>query len=101
MPSRRRWSWGCAMPSTPICAVRRCLGRAQERQQAPRQHLHETLYNASLGVEWFPARNVGVVFACAASDIDLKRDLGGGSGSSTARLRVKLQGPSAFLRARF
>jgi hypothetical protein len=42
-----------------------------------------------------------LVFAFAASDIDLKRDFGGGIGSSAARLRVRLQGPSAFLKARF
>lgn len=57
------------------------------------------IYNAALGVEWFPVRNIGVVLSYGVTDIDLKRDFD--SGDATARLRVKLKGPSAFLKARF
>lgn len=53
------------------------------------------IYNAAVGVEWFPLKNVGVVLDYGLTDIDLHRD------SSNARFRVKLKGPSAFLKVRF
>ncbi len=58
--------------------------------------LHGSIYNAALGVEWFPIRNVGLVLSYGVSDIDLKRD-----DDIDTRLRVKLKGPSAFVKARF
>jgi hypothetical protein len=61
--------------------------------------LHGHIYNAALGVEWFPIRNVGVVLSYGVTEIDLRRDID--SISSTARLKVKLKGPSAFVKARF
>lgn len=61
--------------------------------------LHGHIYNAALGVEWFPIRNVGLGLSYGVTEIDLRRDFD--SGSSTARLRVKLKGPSAFVKARF
>jgi len=54
------------------------------------------IYNAALGVEWFPAKNVGVVLDYGLTDIDLRRE-----DSNNARFRVKLKGPSAFLKVRF
>jgi hypothetical protein len=48
-----------------------------------------------VGVEWFPMKNVGVVLDYGLTDIDLHRD------DSNARFRVKLKGPSAFLKVRF
>jgi len=58
---------------------------------------HGSIYNASAGVEWFPVKNVGVVLAYGATNIDLARE-----GSTTeTRVKVKLHGPSAFLKARF
>jgi hypothetical protein len=62
--------------------------------------LHGHIYNAALGVEWFPVRNVGVVLSYGASEIDLRHDFGTG-GTTTGQLKVKLHGPSAFLKARF
>ena len=62
-------------------------------------NLRGHIYNAALGVEWFPVKNVGVVLSYGVSEIELKRDVD--ALSSTARLRVKLKGPSAFLKARF
>jgi hypothetical protein len=53
------------------------------------------IYNAAVGVEWFPMKNVGVVLDYGLTDIDLRRD------SNNARFRVKLKGPSAFLKVRF
>jgi hypothetical protein len=53
------------------------------------------IYNAAVGVEWFPAKNVGVVLDYGLTDIDIHRD------DSNARFRVKLKGPSAFLKVRF
>lgn len=60
---------------------------------------HGHIYNAALGAEWFPLKNVGVVLSYGITDIDLHRDFDSGEG--TARLRVRLKGPSAFLKARF
>lgn len=54
------------------------------------------IYNAAVGVEWFPAKNVGVVLDYGVTDIDLRRE-----DSNNARFRVKLKGPSAFLKVRF
>jgi hypothetical protein len=62
-------------------------------------NLRGHIYNAALGVEWFPVKNVGVVLSYGVSEIELKRDFD--ALSSTGRLRVKLKGPSAFLKARF
>jgi hypothetical protein len=62
-------------------------------------NLRGHIYNAALGVEWFPIKNVGVVLSYGVSEIELKRDFD--ALSSTGRLRVKLKGPSAFLKARF
>ncbi|RST56199.1 hypothetical protein [Variovorax sp. MHTC-1] len=61
--------------------------------------LHGHIYNAALGVEWFPIKNVGLVLSYGVSQIDLRRDID--SISSTARLKVRLKGPSAFVKARF
>jgi hypothetical protein len=54
------------------------------------------IYNAAVGVEWFPAKNVGVVLDYGLTDIDLRRE-----DSNNANFRVKLKGPSAFLKVRF
>jgi len=54
------------------------------------------IYNAAVGVEWFPAKNVGVVLDYGLTDIDIHRE-----DSNNARFRVKLKGPSAFLKVRF
>jgi hypothetical protein len=54
------------------------------------------IYNAAIGVEWFPMKNVGVVLDYAMSDIDLRRE-----GGNNANFRMKLKGPSAFVKVRF
>ena len=58
--------------------------------------LHGKIYNAALGLEWFPVKNIGLVLDYGVSHIDLVHD-----GSSNANLQVKLKGPSAFIKARF
>lgn len=58
--------------------------------------LHGNIYNAALGVEWFPVKNLGVVLSYGVTNIDLTRD-----GGSTARIKTRLQGPSAFVKLRF
>lgn len=58
---------------------------------------HGNIYNASAGVEWFPVKNVGVVLAYGVTNIDLTRE----NNFADTRLKVRLQGPSAFLKARF
>ncbi|VTU34368.1 hypothetical protein SRS16CHR_05474 [Variovorax sp. SRS16] len=54
------------------------------------------IYNAALGVEWFPLKNVGVVASYNLTNIDLQRD-----GYLAERLRVRLHGPTVALKARF
>jgi len=58
--------------------------------------LHGNIYSGMVGIEWFPLKNVGVALAYGANDIDLRRD-----GSGVDRLRIKTQGPTAFVKARF
>ena len=58
---------------------------------------HGNIYNAAAGVEWFPVKNVGLVLSYGVTNIDLTRSADFGD----ARLKVRLQGPSAFLKARF
>ncbi|MCY1558715.1 hypothetical protein D9M68_956740 [compost metagenome] len=58
---------------------------------------HGNIYNAAAGVEWFPVKNVGLVLAYSVTNIDLTRE----GGFADSRLKVRLQGPSAFLKARF
>lgn len=57
---------------------------------------HGSIYNAAVGVEWFPIKNVGLVASYGVNDIDLKYN-----DDVDARLRVKLPGPSLFVKARF
>jgi hypothetical protein len=58
---------------------------------------HGNIYNASAGVEWFPVKNIGLVVSYGVTNIDLTRE----SNNADSRLKVRLQGPSAFLKARF
>ena len=61
--------------------------------------LHGHIYNAALGIEWFPVKNVGVVLSYGVTEIDLRSDFG--SSGTTGQLKVRLQGPTASLKARF
>lgn len=54
------------------------------------------IYNAAIGVEWFPLKNVGVVLDYGITDIDLTRE-----GGNHAHFRTRLKGPSAFVKVRF
>ncbi|MEP6722787.1 MAG: hypothetical protein ABJA77_15170 [Variovorax sp.] len=58
--------------------------------------VHGNIYNAQVGLEYFPVRNVGVALAYGVTDVDLKRDDYG-----LTRFRLKLQGPTLSLKARF
>lgn len=58
--------------------------------------VHGSIYNAALGLEWFPLRNLGVSLAYAVTDVDLKRHDAG-----LQRLRLKFQGPVLGVKARF
>lgn len=61
--------------------------------------LRGDIYNAAAGVEWFPAKNVGVALSYGVTRIDLRRE---GSGFvDGARVKLKLQGPTLALKARF
>ncbi len=57
---------------------------------------HGSIYNAALGVEWFPVKNVGLVLAYDMSRITLKR-----RDEAEDRLRVRIHGPSASVKVRF
>ncbi|OIJ41935.1 hypothetical protein [Massilia timonae] len=54
------------------------------------------VWNGSVGVEWFPHKNVGLVLDYNVQKIDLHRN-----GDRTADLDLKLKGPSAFVKVRF
>jgi len=54
------------------------------------------VYGGAVGVEWFAARNVGVVFDYGIQKISLSRN-----GERDADLDVRLTGPSAFVKFRF
>jgi hypothetical protein len=58
--------------------------------------LNGEIYNAAVGIEWFPIKNVGLVLDYSINQIDLNRD-----DSSDAKLKLRLQGPSAFVKVRF
>ncbi|MDI3261483.1 MAG: hypothetical protein QJR11_01580 [Fulvimonas sp.] len=55
------------------------------------------IWNASLGVEWFPWTNVGFALEYAASHVNLNKDYD----NTKARLAIHSDGPAFYLRARF
>lgn len=59
-------------------------------------NLNGNIYNATVGVEWFPVKNVGLVLDYGMTDINLARN-----DASNAQLKVRLLGPSAYLKVRF
>jgi hypothetical protein len=59
-------------------------------------HLNGHIYSGTAGIEWFFAKNVGLVADYGIQKIQLGRD-----GDNRADLNVKLTGPSAFLKVRF
>jgi uncharacterized protein YjbJ (UPF0337 family) len=54
------------------------------------------IYNAAVGVEWFPIKNAGFVFDYSTSQVNLTR-----SDAVDVNLKLKLQGPSAFIKVRY
>lgn len=61
-----------------------------------RGRLSGVIYNAAVGVELFPFKNVGVVFDYSLSQIDLTRH-----DVVDVNFKLKLQGPSALVKVRF
>jgi hypothetical protein len=59
-------------------------------------NLNGHIYSGSLGVEWFFAKNVGIAADYGIQKIQLARD-----GVRGADLKVRLTGPSAYLKVRF
>jgi hypothetical protein len=58
--------------------------------------IHGDIYNAAVGVEWFPLQNVGVVLDYSMSQIELTRE-----DTIDTNLILKHQGPSAYVKVRF
>jgi hypothetical protein len=58
--------------------------------------MHGSIYNASVGAEWFVAKNVGVVLDYSMTQIDITRD-----DTVDVHLQLKFFGPSAFVKVRF
>ncbi len=58
--------------------------------------LHGNIYNAALGLEWFPTQNVGVVLDYSMSQIDITRDA-----NYETNIKLKVQGPSTFVKVRY
>ncbi|MFZ6873957.1 hypothetical protein ACO0LF_18015 [Undibacterium sp. Di27W] len=56
------------------------------------------IYTATMGVEWFPLENVGIVADYGVSRISLTRDL---ERDDSAQLNLRLNGPSAYVKVRF
>ena len=54
------------------------------------------IYSGAVGVEWFALKNVGLVVDYGMQRIDLRRD-----SLRDANLRIKLAGPSAYVKVRF
>ncbi len=54
------------------------------------------IYSAAVGVEWFMTKNLGLVLDYGIHKIDLRRD-----SERDSALRIKLAGPSAYVKARF
>lgn len=54
------------------------------------------IYNAAVGLEWFPVKNVGLVLDYGTSKINLIRQ-----DVVDLNLKFKIQGPSAFLKVRY
>jgi len=65
-----------------------------------RGQLHGKIYNTAVGVEWFPIKNVGVILDYSMSQVDLTRD-DVIDDAIDVNLKLKLQGPSAFVKVRF
>ena len=59
--------------------------------------LNGHIWNAALGVEWFPWRNVGLALEYSASRLHLNKAYR----DATAKLDLKSDGPALYLRARF
>lgn len=55
------------------------------------------IWNASLGVEWFPWQHLGFALEYSASRLHLHKDYSEGS----AKLGLNSPGPASYLRARF
>lgn len=54
------------------------------------------IYSGAVGVEWFVMKNVGLVLDYGIQRIDIRRD-----STRDSDVRIKLIGPSAFVKARF
>jgi len=54
------------------------------------------IYGGAVGLEWFPAQNVGVVLDYGVQKIKLERNA-----ERSANLDLRLTGPSAFVKVRF
>lgn len=58
--------------------------------------VHGGIYSAAAGLEWLPARNLGVSLAYAMTDVDIRRQDRG-----LQRVNVRFNGPVLAIKARF
>ncbi len=58
--------------------------------------LNGEIYNAAVGVEWFPIKNVGVVMDYGMTQINLNR-----LDTVDVNLKFKIQGPSTYVKVRY
>lgn len=64
--------------------------------------VHGHIFDAAVGMEWFPGKNVGVGVEYAYTNIDLKQGHHYDGGETLDyNLKMKLNGPAAYLRLRF
>lgn len=59
-------------------------------------HVDGHIYGGTVGVEWFPVRNVGVALDYGVQKVELSRN-----GDRRADLDLRLTGPSAYVKLRF
>lgn len=58
--------------------------------------LNGDIYNAAVGVEWFPAKNVGVVLDYGMTQINLNR-----LDTVDVNFKFKIKGPSTYIKVRY
>ena len=79
--------------------VQRAVAHVRERRGAKKNggNLNGHIWNAALGVEWFPWQHLGFALEYSASRLHLHKDYDEG----VAKLDLNSDGPVLYLRARF
>ena len=94
---RRRLRTGAGRLAGAIRSPRMCACMSKHRGiKKNGGKINGHIYSGAVGVEWFLAKNIGLALDYGIQKIDLRRD-----SDRDSALRIKLAGPSAYLKARF